>query len=697
MKSLDTSQIGTMAELLKNVYIDISGKSAFSRFQRMYRNDRIAFVYDCLPDLGNTLADYQEEILGYFDDGYSKVAVRGSHGLGKTTIAAVLTHHTVLTADTEAKVPTTASAWRQLERYLWPEIRKVSKLINWSNIGRPAYDLRTELLSLQIKLKEGLVQSFAVASDDHTTMEGAHAISLFYILDEAKSIPRPTWDAIEGAFSNAGAKVLGETTLGEYGVGEYGVFPRDRDSSHQSSLKNTQDNSPQNYVPAKNSTMKDVYKALAKNVDDDIPEIFRSEKAYIGSNGVITSDDTGLLASEENIKKLTDAGVYRDMIEDDDSDGVVEERVTSTSLGNSNIASSKDSSDVIKEHPMSPRLPHSALKDPLSHSNALQSSHNTSSHGNTSKSSHITVIDDHTQVRSAGIVSTVYEARAFAISTPGAPSGQFYDIHMRKPGFEDWIARHVTIDEAVRAGRVSSLWVAQREKQWGRDSAMFQNRVLGEFADTSEEGVIPLSWVLSAQSRWKEWRESGSPDQHGKRTLGVDVARAGDDKTVIAVRDAFLVPNLYVFSKLPTTATTGHVKVRAENRYIHIETDGGLGAAVYDNLREQGVPLLRPITVGGSTKFRDKSKQLSFDDVRSAMWWNMRELLDPDNGEEVALPPVEELKIDLTAPKWDMISDGVVKVESKKLIRERIGRSTDYGDAVCLAFWSAGSGGGVVI
>jgi hypothetical protein len=156
--------------------------------------------------------------------------------------------------------------------------------------------------------------------------------------------------------------------------------------------------------------------------------------------------------------------------------------------------------------------------------------------------------------------------------------------------------------------------------------------------------------------------------------------------------------DLLVFAKLSTTSTAGQVRRFAEGRYIHIEVDG-IGAAIYDILHEgdNALPLLVPITVGGGTSFRDKSKQLRFKNIRSAMWWNMREILDPIYGLEVMLPPVDSLILDLSTPKFEIKSDGYVQVESKEQIRKRLGRSTDYGDACCLAFWDGGSyGGGVV-
>ena len=140
------------------------------------------------------------------------------------------------------------------------------------------------------------------------------------------------------------------------------------------------------------------------------------------------------------------------------------------------------------------------------------------------------------------------------------------------------------------------------------------------------------------------------------------------------------------------------MKSLASGKKIMIEMDGGLGAAVYDMLREFDdiKSNLVPITVSSKTSMRDRSGELGFFNVRSAMWWHMRELLDPEQGSEICLPDVDALIGDLSAPKWEMMKDAVVKLESKKDIIARLGRSTDYGDAVCLAFWEQSSGGGVV-
>ena len=81
------------------------------------------------------------------------------------------------------------------------------------------------------------------------------------------------------------------------------------------------------------------------------------------------------------------------------------------------------------------------------------------------------------------------------------------------------------------------------------------------------------------------------------------------------------------------------------------------------------------------------TREFGFPNCRSASWWQMREMLDPSSGSDVALPDDEMLLGDLSAPQWKVLSGGKIQVESKDDIRVRLGRSTDDGDAVIQAFW----------
>lgn len=101
------------------------------QFKQTYRNNYVGFAHDCItwPE-GEGLTVYQDEILTELPI-HHRVAVRGPHGLGKTCLAAIalLCFSTTFDGD-DWKIPTTASAWRQLSEFFWPEVHKWSKRVH---------------------------------------------------------------------------------------------------------------------------------------------------------------------------------------------------------------------------------------------------------------------------------------------------------------------------------------------------------------------------------------------------------------------------------------------------------------------------------------------------------------------------------------------------------------------------------------
>jgi hypothetical protein len=324
-------------------------------------------------------------------------------------------------------------------------------------------------------------------------------------------------------------------------------------------------------------------------------------------------------------------------------------------------------------------------------------------------------IGDDTFNASEGAFSTAgvrdYEAFALAISTPGDPHGRFYDIHNRAPGLEGWWTRHITLEETIEAERVSRKWASDMSRLWGVNSAVYQNRVLGEFATSGTSGVIPLAWVELAIERWHEWVAAGRPGTY--TGVGVDVGGGGEgaDLTVMAeCWDGEKIDTLREFSHVdPTTATmqvAGRVKgildVMIDSGELVEGANGkmvplfkprggiavidsiGIGAGTVHRLNEMGMEnVVRGFGAGEGTDHKDLSGEMGFINKRAAGWWIMREMLDPANGYEVALPPDDALIGELTAPTFREMSGGKIKVESKDDIKKRLnGRSTDHADAV---------------
>lgn len=280
------------------------------------------------------------------------------------------------------------------------------------------------------------------------------------------------------------------------------------------------------------------------------------------------------------------------------------------------------------------------------------------------------------------------EAFALASSTPGEPMGRFYDIHQHKIGFEDWWTKHVTLWEAIRAGRVSPKWAKQRKRQWGKNSQLYANRVLGDFHSSDEDAVIPLSWIEAAVQRWHD--NSHLPHARMDR-IGADIAGAGEgDKTVIAPIYGLRVGRLQYVTHEDTEQIADRIRgIVMSNPGVEVVVDAdGLGVGVYDKLNHAEGVAVSPFHAGAKTDKKDKSGELTFLNTRSAAWWSMREMLDPLEGSTIELPDDDLLVGDLSAPKWfDRQARGIIQVESKDDIKKRIGRSTDSGDAVMMGFW----------
>lgn len=194
--------------------------------------------------------------------------------------------------------------------------------------------------------------------------------------------------------------------------------------------------------------------------------------------------------------------------------------------------------------------------------------------------------------------------------------------------------------------------------------------------------VIPTAWVEAAQARWKPRSPRGE-----MLTMGVDVARGGKDATVLSPK---FVGNWYgELVKIPGkespdgAAVVGHVIAHARDQAPLLIDVIGVGASPFDILKTARQDV-HGINVAEKSLSKDKSGRLTFFNLRSELWWKMREDLDPVNDTGIALPPDPELLADLCAPRWEL-RGMTIQVESREEIVHRIKRSPDKASALILA------------
>lgn len=213
--------------------------------------------------------------------------------------------------------------------------------------------------------------------------------------------------------------------------------------------------------------------------------------------------------------------------------------------------------------------------------------------------------------------------------------------------------------------------------------------LLGDFEAGMQDDpwqVIPTAWIEAAMARWKERTPRGE-----MLSMGIDVARGGKDNTTMATRHKMPETEhwydklkLYPGKETPNgNVVAGLVIGEArDNAPMHIDVIG-VGASPYDVLNSSGQPVYG-INVSEKATATDKSGRLRFFNLRSQLWWQMREDLDPSNDRGVALPPDPELAKELAAPRWSL-SGTTLQVESRDEIIARVGRSPDRASAVILA------------
>lgn len=211
--------------------------------------------------------------------------------------------------------------------------------------------------------------------------------------------------------------------------------------------------------------------------------------------------------------------------------------------------------------------------------------------------------------------------------------------------------------------------------------------------------LIPTAWVRAAQERWTDKPPIGVP----MCALSVDCTGGGVDPMVIAARhDGWFAPTItipgnQIPAEMAGRAAAGHVVAyRRDNAIMIVDMGGGYGGPLYEHLHQnfdnerQGEPLVRGFKGSEASVRRTTDQSMGFCNRRTEALWKMREALDPGQvgGSPIMLPPSNILLGDLTACTYE-VRRGILHAEEKQTVCKRLGRSTNEGDAVCMA-WTAG-------
>jgi hypothetical protein len=264
-----------------------------------------------------------------------------------------------------------------------------------------------------------------------------------------------------------------------------------------------------------------------------------------------------------------------------------------------------------------------------------------------------------------------------AFGNPTLNTGAFRECFGKQRNL--WITSQ--IDSRTVEG-TNKAYLDELVATYGEDSDIVKVRVRGMFPSASSMQFISSDVVEAAKIR--EVQSLGSDPV----IFGLDCARFGDDKSVLAIRcgrDAKSRP-WKRWAKQDAMTIASEVALEAmrwKPDAIFVDA-GNIGAAVIDRLRQLGVENVYEVWFGGEggMAYLDNGVTVHTGNKRSQMWTRMRAWLPGG-----AIPEEQQLTDDLVGPTYGFGADEVsIVLERKKDMKKRGLASPDDGDALACTF-----------
>lgn len=231
-------------------------------------------------------------------------------------------------------------------------------------------------------------------------------------------------------------------------------------------------------------------------------------------------------------------------------------------------------------------------------------------------------------------------------------------------------------DDPQRSPRISVQWAREQIEKYGRDNPWVLVNVFGQFPPSS------INSLLGPEDMEKSLgRVIRHEDYHfAAKVLGVDVARYGDDRTVIFPRQGLSASERPIILRNANTdeiaGQVGRKFDEGQFDHVFIDDTGGWGAGTIDALLRLGYPVT-PVNSSAKAfnpRYMNKRAEMAFE---GAEW------VKKGGG----LPDMPELTKEATAATY-FFNAGRLQLIDKDMIKKLIGCSPDLWDAFLLTFAS---------
>jgi phage terminase large subunit len=173
----------------------------------------------------------------------------------------------------------------------------------------------------------------------------------------------------------------------------------------------------------------------------------------------------------------------------------------------------------------------------------------------------------------------------------------------------------------------------------------------------------------------------------GQMYISADIARFGSDKMVIMVWSGFRVVDIQTLNKSSITEIAQLIRDLANKYKVPLSNiiadEDGVGGGVVDILRCKGF-------VNNSKPLLVENQIVQYQNLKTQCYFKLAELVQSDslfvkcNDFSV----VDEITKELEQVKRDKIdSDGKLQIVSKEMVKQSIGRSPDYSDALMMRMY----------
>lgn len=287
------------------------------------------------------------------------------------------------------------------------------------------------------------------------------------------------------------------------------------------------------------------------------------------------------------------------------------------------------------------------------------------------------VIDEFAQIKKEvwgeAIVPALIDHNGWAVFI-GTPKGQnqFYDMYLEAQKNDNWYHTLLTVDDT---GVLSKKQI--EEMKADMTPAEIQQELYCDFSASATNVLIPLTLINAAMDK----HEDGVNEIEYKdspRIIGVDVARFGDDCSVIFRRQGIMAFEPKVYKEIDNMTLASLITKEIDDwNPDAVFIDAGRGEGVIDRLIQLGYKNVIEVPFGGAADLNTR-----YYNKRTEMWDGCRHWLETGG----VLPYLPNLRQELSTPEYSFDANNRMKLQPKKEIKEKTGKSPDIADALCLTF-----------